>query len=228
MRNCFGRMRGRGTQNPLTLLTEPVGVRTRSCSVHTLWRLPQLIDSTRRFFDAMAIGLWAVNLRPIGNRPASSARKSQRGGIYRPGWFFDPVGMGVPPDFMKNLVLRAPGRFFVGQVVNPAADWQSACWQCAQVLAEGIYRPGWFFAPVASLCARRQGGEVSHSMNDDVSRRGCSPETSTLALILKHLWSRLQRWQRSAHWQSAFCEALPLRVSRMPPAFWGSPGKNRR
>jgi hypothetical protein len=58
------------------------------------------------------------------------------------GWTFRPR------NFMKNLVLRAPGQFFVGQVVNLRPIGNRPAGTARKSQRGAIYRPGWFFAPV--------------------------------------------------------------------------------
>jgi hypothetical protein len=99
-----------------------------------------------------------VNLRPIGNRPAGIARKSQQGASTARGAFSTLFEWAFGPrNPMKN-------RVFVGRPILAAAVFQAAFSRLRASLAEGNRR--WFFAPVASRRARRRGGGVSPSMND--------------------------------------------------------------
>jgi hypothetical protein len=59
------------------------------------------------------------------------------------GWAFRPR------NFMKNLVLRAPGRFFVWQVVNMPPIGNRPAGSARKSHQGGIYRQRWFFALVA-------------------------------------------------------------------------------
>jgi hypothetical protein len=57
--------------------------------------------------------------------------------------------------------------------------------------------------------------------DDDVSRRGCFPETPTLVLILKRLWGRLTNLRRIGNPPAAAC-AIGLQACRRrwpPPQF---------